>query len=284
MWLQAVANGVALGWLYIVMALGLTWILSIMGILQLAHGEVYMIGAYVVYYLCSSFGLNVYLSILISMVAMAAFGILLERFLFRAKADRDPVLTPIVVSTGLSLILTSGAVAGFGLYEKSLPRLLYGSVRFFGGAVPKDRLLAIVFSAAALLLLLLFLKRTRWGQAIMASAQNREGALLRGINPNQMAMISMAIGCALAALAGALAGSILMLQPYMGSQPMLKGLVIIVLGGLGSLAGAFVGGMLLGLIDGIVPVIFGPAAAALAPLVVVILILLIRPTGMFGHE
>jgi len=266
------------------MALGLTWILSIMGILQLAHGEVYMIGAYVVYYLCSSLGLNVYFSILISMVVMAAFGIFLERFLFRARADRDPVLTPIVVSTGLSLIMTSGAVAGFGLYEKSIPRLLYGSVRLFGGAVPKDRLLAIAFSAAALLLLFLFLKRSKWGQAIMASAQNREGALLRGINPNQMAMISMAIGCALAALAGALAGSILMLQPYMGSQPMLKGLVIIVIGGLGSLAGAFVGGMLLGLIDGVVPVIFGPAAAAVAPLVVVILILLLRPTGIFGHE
>jgi branched-chain amino acid transport system permease protein len=284
MWLQAVVNGVALGWLYIVMALGLTWILSIMGILQLAHGEVYMIGAYVVYYLCSSLGLNVYFSILISMVVMAAFGIFLERFLFRVRADRDPVLTPIVVSTGLSLILTSGAVAGFGLYEKSIPRLLYGSVRLFGGAVPKDRLLAIIFSAAALLLLFLFLKRSRWGQAIMASAQNREGALLRGIDPNQMAMISMAIGCAMAALAGALAGSILMLQPYMGSQPMLKGLVIIVLGGLGSLPGAFVGGMLLGLIDGTIPVIFGPAAAALAPLIIVILILLIRPTGMFGHE
>jgi len=284
MWLQAVVNGVALGWLYIIMALGLTWILSIMGILQLAHGEVYMIGAYVVYYLCSSLGLNVYLSILISMVVMAAFGIFLERLLFRARADRDPVLSPIVVSTGLSLIMTSGAVAGFGLYEKSVPRLLYGSIRIFGGAVPKDRLLAIAFSAAALLLLFFFLKRSRWGQAIMASAQNREGALLRGINPNQMARISMAIGCALAALAGALAGSILMLQPYMGSQPMLKGLVIIVLGGLGSLAGAFVGGMLLGLIDGVIPVIFGPAAAAVAPLIVVILILLIRPTGMFGHE
>lgn len=284
MLLQATVNGIALGWLYIVMALGLTWILSIMGILQLAHGKVYMIGAYVVYYLCSSFGLNVYLSILISMMVMAAFGIFLERFLFRLRPGQDPVLAPIVISTGLGLILTSGAVVGFGLYEKSLPRLMRGSYRVFGGGVPKDRVLAIAFSAAALVLLFLFLKKSRWGQAIMASAQNREGALLRGINPNQMAMISMAIGCALAALAGALAGSILMLQPYMGSQPMLKGLVIIVLGGLGSLPGAFVGGMLLGLIDGIIPVIFGSAAAALAPLVVVILILLVRPKGIFGHD
>jgi branched-chain amino acid transport system permease protein len=284
MLLQATVNGIALGWLYIVMALGLTWILSIMGILQLAHGEIYMIGAYIVYYLCSLFGLNVYLSIPLSMLTMAAFGVVLERFLFRMRPGQDPVLAPIIISTGLGLILTSAAVAGFGLYEKSLPRLMLGSYRIFGGGVPKDRILAIAFSAAALLALIAFLKRTRWGQAMMASAQNREGALLRGINPDQMSMMSMAIGCALAALAGALAGSILMLQPSMGGQPMLKGLVIIVLGGLGSLPGAFVAGMLLGLIDGIVPVLFGSSVTAVAPLVVVILILLVRPKGMFGHE
>jgi len=215
---------------------------------------------------------------------MAGFGIILERFLLRIRPGQDPVLAPIVISTGLGLILTSAAVAGFGLYEKSLPRLVLGSYQVFGGGVPRDRILAIVFSAAALCLLFLFLKRTRWGQAMMASAQNREGALLRGINPDQMSMMAMAIGCALAALAGALAGSILMLQPNMGGQPMIKGLVIIVLGGLGSLPGAFVAGMLLGLIDGIVPVLFGSSVTAVAPLVVVILLLLARPKGMFGHE
>jgi branched-chain amino acid transport system permease protein len=284
LWLQATVNGLALGWLYIIMALGLTWILSIMGILQLAHGEIYMIGAYLVFYLCTSVGLNLYLSILLSMVAMAMAGVFLERCLFRIKPSRDPVLSAIVISTALSLILTSGASVAFGLYEKSLPRLTLGSFHILGGAVPRDRVLAIAFSGTALFLLYLFLKMSRWGQAIMASAQNREAALLRGIDPNRMSMISMAIGCALAALAGALAGSILMLHPYMGSQPMLKGLVIIVLGGLGSLAGATLAGIFLGLVDGIVPVIFGPGPAAVVPLVIVILILLVKPTGLFGHE
>ena len=284
LWEQAVVNGLCLGWLYILMALGLTWILSIMGILQLAHGEIYMIGAYVVFYLSRSFGLNLYLSIFLSMVAMAAAGILLERLLFRARPGQDPVLAPIVISTGLTLILTSGAVVGFGLYDRSIPRLINGSFAMFGGNVPKDRLLAIAFSVATLLILYLFLRGTRWGQAIVASSQNREGALLRGIDPNQMSRISMAIGCALAALAGALAGSILMLTPYMGAEPLVKGLVIIVLGGLGSLPGAAIGGILLGLMDGIIPVIFGSAPAAVAPLVIVILILLIRPKGMFGHD
>jgi len=255
-----------------------------MGILQLAHGEIYMLGAYLVFYLCTSFGINLYLSIPISMILMAIVGIFLERSIFRTRSSRDPMLSIIVISTSLSLILTNGASVFFGLYEKSLPRLAHGSFQIFGGAVPKDRVLAIAFSGTALLLLFLFLKLTKWGQAIMASAQNREAALLRGIDPNRMSMISMAIGCALAALAGALAGSILMLHPYMGAQPMLKGLVIIVLGGLGSLTGAAVGGIILGLIDGIVPVIFGSTTASVAPLVFVILILLVKPTGLFGHE
>jgi branched-chain amino acid transport system permease protein len=118
---------------------------------------------------------------------------------------------------------------------------------------------------------------------MVASAQSREGALLRGIGPNQMSAIAMAIGCALAAAGGALAGSIYALGPWMGTQPLLKGLVIIVLGGTGSLLGAAIGGMILGLIDGVIPVVFGPAVASLLPLVIVIFFLLLRPQGLLGR-
>jgi branched-chain amino acid transport system permease protein len=140
------------------------------------------------------------------------------------------------------------------------------------------------FAIALLLLLYLFLKKTKYGQAMIASAQNREGALLRGINPNLMSAMAMAIGCALAAAGGTLGGSILMITPSMGTLPLLKGLVIIILGGMGSLLGAAVGGIFLGLIDGIIPIAFNPAVASLVPLIVVILILLVRPQGLFGHE
>jgi len=281
-WVQAIANGLALGWLYVLMALGLTLILSIMGILQLAHGEVYMIGAYVTYYCCVSFGVNLYVAMFISMVVMAVFGILMEKFLFRPVQTQ--ILPPIVISLGLTLILMSSAVVGFGLYERSIPRLAQGSFVFLGSAVPKDRIIAVGFAVALLLLLYLFLKKSKYGQAMVASAQSREGALLRGINPNLMSSMAMAIGCALAAAAGTLAGSILMLTPSMGTFPLLKGLVIIVLGGMGSLLGAAIGGIFLGLIDGIVPVAFSPGVASLAPLLIVIFILLVRPQGLFGHE
>lgn len=283
LWLQATINGIALGWLYVLMALGLTLILSIMGILQLAHGEIYMLGAYGVHYFVAR-GLGLYPAIAVSMLLMAVLGILLERGLFRARVGREVVLSSIVISTGLTLILTSAIVVAFGLYTKSLPLLATGSVDIFGAAVPKDRIVAIGFSVLALILLYLFLKKTRLGLAMIASAQNREGSFLKGINPSRMSMAAMAIGCALAALAGALAGAILQLQPYMGGLPMIKGLVIIVLGGLGSIPGALIGGLVLGLIDGIVPVFFSPAVASVGPLVVVILVLLFRPRGLLGHE
>jgi branched-chain amino acid transport system permease protein len=281
-WIQAIANGLALGWLYVLMALGLTLILSIMGILQLAHGEVYMMGAYVTYYCCVSFGVNLYASMFISMAIMAGFGLFMERFLFRPV--RAEILPPIVISLGLTLILMSSAVVGFGLYERSIPRLAQGSFVFIGSAVPKDRIIAVGFAIGLLLAVYLFLKRSKYGQAMVASAQSREGAILRGISPNMMSSMAMVIGCALAAAGGTLAGSILMLTPSMGTLPLVKGLVIIVLGGMGSLLGAAVGGIFLGLVDGIVPVAFSPGLTSVAPLVVVILILLARPQGLFGHE
>lgn len=282
-WVQALVNGVALGWLYVLMALGLTLIVSIMGILQLAHGEIYMMGAFLVYYLVNA-GFGFYPAILVSMLVMGVFGVALERTLFRPHPGRDVVLSSIVISTGLTLILTASAVVGFGLYQKSLPRLMDGSFSIGGAEVPRDRVLAIAFSVVALVALYVFLKKTRLGLAMVASAQNREGSYLKGINPNQMSMAAMGIGCALAALAGALGGSILQLLPSMGGLPMINGLVTIVLGGLGSVPGALIGGMILGLMNGIIPVFFGAAVSSVAPLVIVIVVLLFRPKGLLGHE
>jgi branched-chain amino acid transport system permease protein len=280
--LQAVLNGLALGWIYVLIALGLTFILSIMNILQLAHGEIYMIGAYIVYYLSVPLGLNVYAAIFLGMLIMAVFGIFLEKFLFRPVQGK--ILPPIIVSTGLTLILTNGAVAAFGLSERTVPRLAEGSLEILGSAVPEDRIIAVAFSLVLLVLVYLFLKKSKYGQAMVASAQDKDAALLRGIDSNQMSSLAFMIGCALAATSGALAGSILELTPFMGTQPLVKGMVIIVLGGLGSLLGATVGGLILGLLDGILPVIFPPIVSSIVPLIIVVVILLVKPQGLFGHE
>ena len=274
-------NGLALGWIYVLMALGLTLIFGIMHIMQFAHGEIYMLGAYVVYYLTASFGLPVLAAMALSMMVMAAVGLVLERFLFRPL--RVEWSSAVVGATGLTLILQSGSVVMFGLYQRNIPLLAQGPFDIIGIIVPKDRIAAVMAAVILSLALYLFLKLTEYGQAMMASAQSPEGAVLQGIDPNRMSALSMAIGCALAAAGGTLAGSLFTLSPYMGLVPLVKGITIIVLGGMGSLPGAFISGMTLGLIDGLVPILFGAAWASIGPLLLVIVVLVIRPQGFFGH-
>lgn len=278
---QGFVNGLALGWIYVLMALGLTLIFGIMRIMQFAHGEVYMLGAYVVYYLTASLNLPLLVATGLSMLAMAIVGLFLERFLFRSFKEDWP--SAVVAAVGLTLILQSGAVVMFGLYQRNIPVLAQGPFNIMGSIVPKDRIAAVAVAVVLSLALYLFLRMTKYGQAMVASAQSPEGAILQGIGPNKMAALSMGIGCALAAVGGTLAGSLFMLSPFMGLMPLIKGLTIIVLGGMGSLPGAFMAGMILGLIDGLVPILFGAAWASIGPLLLVIVVLLIKPQGFFGH-
>jgi len=279
---QGLINGLALGWIYVLMALGLTLIFGIMRIMQFAHGEIYMLGAYTVFYLSIIYKLPLLLAAALSMLAMAGLGLILERFLFRRL--REQLLAPIVVSVGLTLILQSAAVVFFGLYERSIPRLAQGSFKLLGSMMPKDRFVAVMVAILLSGCLYLFLKKSKYGQAMIASAQSPEGAILQGISPVRMSALAMSVGCALAAAGGVLAGALFALGPTMGVQPLVKGLVIIVLGGMGSLIGAFIAGMMLGLIDGLVPILFGPAWAAMLPLLIVIFVLVIKPEGLLGHE
>jgi branched-chain amino acid transport system permease protein len=278
---QGLMNGLALGWIYVLMALGLTLIFGIMHIMQFAHGEIYMLGAYVVYYLTASLGFSLLAAMALSMLVMSVIGLVLERFLFRPlKTDWA---SAVVGATGLTLILQSGSVVMFGLYHRNIPLLAQGPFNILGTVVPKDRIVAVVAAVILSLALYFFLKLTEYGQAMVASAQNPEGAILQGIDPNRMSGLSMTVGCALAAAGGTLAGSLFNLSPYMGIMPLVKGITIIVLGGMGSLPGAFIAGMTLGLIDGLVPILFGATWASIGPLLLVIVVLVIKPQGFFGH-
>ena len=280
---QGFLNGLALGWIYILMALGLTLIFGIMRIMQFAHGEIYMLGAYAAYYLTATLGLPIYLATGLSMLGMAIVGLILERFLFRRF--KEDWLSAVVAAVGLALILQSGAIAMFGLHHRNLPVLAEGPFNITGSIiVPKDRIAAVVVALFLSLVLYLFLKATRYGQAMVASAQSPEGAILQGIGPNKMAALSMGIGCALAAAGGVLAGSMFQMGPFMGTLSLVKGLLIIVIGGMGSLLGAVIAGMSLGLIDGLFPILFGYAWASMSPLFFVIIVLMLKPQGLFGHE
>jgi branched-chain amino acid transport system permease protein len=280
--LQGIINGFCLGGTYILIGLGLTLILSIMSILQFAHGEIYMLGAYGVYFFCALNGVPLYLSILISMFATSCIGLLIERILLRPL--KGVFLSYVCVTTGLSLILQSAVVVSFSKSVKQLPSLWPGTFDVFGMSISRERFVAVVIAMGLTLLLYLFLKRTRYGLAMVASSQNREGALMQGINPNVMSALVVAIGSGLAAVGGALGGSIFNLDPYMGGLAFLKGITLIVIGGLGSLPGAVVGGLILGVCESFFGLLLESQMALIIPLLIVIAFLIFKPKGLFGHE
>jgi branched-chain amino acid transport system permease protein len=279
---QSIINGFCMGGTYILVGLGLTLILSIMNILQFAHGEIYMVGAFTVYLLCVMFGVNLYLAVFISMLTTAIIGLVLEKFLLRPLKGK--FMSYVCVTTGLSLILQTLVVLTFSKGTKQLPSLWPGAFNLSGMMVSKERFVAIVIALCLTLVLYLFLKRTKYGLAMTASAQNREGSLMQGINPNVMSAMVVAIGSGLAAVGGALGGSIFNLDPYMGGVAFMKGITLIVIGGLGSLPGAVVGGLMLGVTESVVVLFFGSQMGIIIPLVFVIAFLIFKPKGLFGHD
>ena len=279
---QGIISGLCLGGTYILIGLGLTLILSVMKIMQFAHGEIYMLGAFTVFYFAVIHGLNLYAAIFIAMIITAIVGLIIERVLLRPLEGN--FLSCVCVTTGLSLILQTVVVKGFGLAVKQVPNLWPGAFHALGLSIPKDRLLAAIISLALTLALYTFLKKSKYGLAIIASAQHREGALMQGINPNVMSAMVMAIGSGLAAVGGAMGGSIFNLDPFMGGIAFLKGITLIVIGGMGSIPGAVVGGLILGLSDTLVVIILGSQMALIIPLLIVIAILIVKPQGLFGHE
>jgi len=172
----------------------------------------------------------------------------------------------------------------FGIHQRSLPKLSIGAVHIGSVVVPRDRVIVVGVAIVFVACLFLFLRKTTQGKAMVASSQNHEGAVLSGIDANRMAMLAMGIGCALAAAGGILGGSLFAVSPTMGMIPLLKGLIIIVAGGLGSLLGTVIVGLCLGLIDGVGPILFDPAIAVILPFALVIVVLLFRPQGLFGRE
>jgi branched-chain amino acid transport system permease protein len=278
---QNILNGLMSGWIYILVALGLTLVLSIVGIVQLAHGEVYMIGAYIVYWFCVVLRLNFFLSLLISILLVGLLGVVLERFFLRPF--RDDVEGAIVSTIALILILQTAVVAIAGVGYKDISSPIQGVLTVLGARLSWERLIAILASMLLVSALLIFIEKTRMGQAMIAVSENREAAALQGINVNRVSSVAMFLGCGLAAAAGALTGAIFDLTPFMGGFALMKGIGVIIVGGLGSIPGAIIAGLILGLVDGVVTSLFSVQVASITGLIVIILILLFRPQGLFGH-
>jgi branched-chain amino acid transport system permease protein len=279
---QSLLNGLALGGIYILIALGLTLVLSIMGIVQISHGEIYMIGAYSVYYMVAHLGLNFLAAIVIATLFVGVIGILLERFCFRPfRGEPDRAMT---VAIGLILILQNVVLFIAGGNPRTFSSPITGVLHIAGIAIAWKRLTIVLVGIGLLVALFLFIKFTRTGQAMLAISQERDGAALQGINIDRISAVAMFMGCGLAAIAGALIGSLFSISPTMGSFALMKGIAVIILGGLGSISGAVLGGLILGLIDGVLPALTTTHIAGLVGFAAIIVILLFRPQGIWGHE
>ncbi len=283
--LQIIFWGLYAGCIYILLATGLNLIFGVMKIVNFAHGEFLMIGAYVTATVFFLTGFNPYLIILLSMLALIGIGAVVERLCFRPILGTSK-LNEIFLSIGLIYVFQNGAAMIWGDEWQSI-RSPYADITVPLGSltVPLDYIIIMGVTAAILCGLYLFLKNTKTGREMRATSQNRKGAMLVGINVERMDILSFGIGCALAAAAGTLwvvSGQVF--NPYMGSIPAVKAFAIIILGGLGSIPGAIIGGLLYGIAENGAAYFLGGVWKDAISFIILIIVLVIRPTGLFGES
>ena len=278
---QQLINGISLGSVYGLVALGLTLVFGVLRIPNFSHGALYMVGAYVTYFSLTSFGLPYIVAIAISAVVLAGMGVVLERLVFHPLRDM-PHTHAMIGSIGVLLFLTSGAQLLFGADFRRLQSPLEGSISLFGIGINQQRLLVIVTALVVMAGLYLFLKRTVPGQTIEAIEQDRVGASLVGIDANRVSMMTFAISAALAAVAASLVAPINLISPTMGDVVNLKAFAIIILGGMGSVPGAIIGGFALALAETFGSTYVSSDFGELVGFLFLVVVLAIRPSGLFS--
>ena len=282
--LQITAYGVMMGAMIVVVASGLSLVFGVLRIVNLAHGEIYMLGGMLMWTLSKPLHLPYALSMILSILVVGIFGVFLEKVLF--KSLRNDMLGAVLVSVGLILALQAGALLIFGIEDKGIttPNILRGSINLLGIPFAKQRVFSIFIGAIFVVLLMLFLKFSKIGQAIKAVAENPEVASLQGINISFISSLTMGIGCALAAGAGCLAGTLFQVNAHMGALPLLEALAAIILGGMGSLPGTIVGGLILGLVKSYSSTFFGGNMAIMIIFLFIVIVLIFKPSGLFGYD
>jgi branched-chain amino acid transport system permease protein len=275
-------NSLMLSAMYILVALGFALLFSIAGILNFAHGALYMLAGYICYIVAVEFGINPWVALAGTIIVMGLLGLFLERFLFRPfwgnlnRTIVTAIAIIVILETGINVSLGAGVL-------KQIPDFASGLIETSTFRFSVERLVIFAVSAILLAFMVWFITRTKLGLRMQAIAQEREGASLQGINIYRVAAFTFALGCMLAAVAGCFMGSLYNLDPFMGELMLLKIVEVVILGGVGSIAGILVGGLMLGTIDAVLPqFVSGQATQAIA-LGIIILFLLVRPQGFFGR-
>ncbi len=279
---QVIINGVTLGTNYVLMALGFTMIFGVLRIVNFAHGEFYMLGAFFVLTAIVKFQVSYFFAVVIAVISIGLLGFLAEEVIFRKFRDKE--LEGMIVALGLSILMQNLGLVAWGPYDLSIPPVFSGVLKIGSMFYPVERLMVVLLSFLLMAGFYLFLKRTKLGLAIQAIAQDTEIARVQGMRINRLYPLAFAIGTGLAAAAGSIIGPLFQLNPWMGIMPQVKAFIVVILGGIGSIPGAFLGGLILGVAESFVSTYASKAMADMLGFIIVIGILLFRPSGLFGHS
>ena len=280
-------NGVSLGSIYAVIALGYTMVYGIAKMLNFAHGDVIMVGAYIVFALTSYAGVNPYLALVISMAACTLLGMAIERFAYKPLRGASP-LTVLITAIGVSYFLQNMALLIFGSQAKSFTSIVkLPALTLAGGkiTISAETIVTIIVSLIIMVSLTLFVNKTKPGRAMLAVSEDKGAAQLMGVNVNATISLTFAIGSGLAAVAGVLLCSAYpTLSSQTGAMPGIKAFVAAVLGGIGSIPGAVIGGVLIGIIEILSRSYISSQMADAIVFAVLIIVLLVKPTGILGKK
>ena len=279
---QAALNGLVIGAMYMLMAVGFTLTFGIMRVVNFAHGEFYMLGAFAAFFTYTYWEIPFVVCLLIAALTVGILGLLVERALI--QPFRDDETSGMIATLAISVIIQNAAVLIWGPAPRPMPDIVQGTLVLGPFSFPWSRLVVIAAAVLIFVTFWLFMQGTRTGRAMRAVAQDKETALIQGIRINAIYPLAFGMSVALAALAGALMGPVFSVSPFVGLTPMLKAFVVVILGGLGSVPGAVLGGILLGLIESFTATMFGSLVSDILQLLLVIMILLVRPSGLLGQR
>lgn len=285
--IQTLISGLSLGSIYALIALGYTMVYGIAKMLNFAHGDVIMVGAYIVFALTSYAGVNPYLALVISMAACTLLGMAIERFAYKPLRGASP-LAVLITAIGVSYFLQNMALLIFGSQAKSFTSIVnLPALTLAGGkiTISAETIVTIIVSLIIMVSLTLFVNKTKPGRAMLAVSEDKGAAQLMGVNVNATISLTFAIGSGLAAVAGVLLCSAYpTLSSQTGAMPGIKAFVAAVLGGIGSIPGAVIGGVLIGVIEILSRSYISSQMADAIVFAVLIIVLLVKPTGILGKK
>ena len=282
---QQVINGVVLGSLYVLVALGLTLVYGVLVQINFAHADVVTLGAFSAYFFVNGAGGSYIASIAVALAVGAALGWLLNAAIFAPLQKRGNELLPLIATIGVSVMLENAMLAWFGPIPYAFDSPLSNDViRFAGTFITLQNVLIIAVSVATIALLYAFMKFTFLGKALRAVSQDRETAGLMGINPDRIVMLTFVIASALAGMAGAMLGPVLVLTPFAGTSVIVKAFAIVIIGGFGNVEGTILAGLLVGLIESFTTQYLEPGMIDIVVFALLLLTLAVRPTGLIAER